>query len=290
MQCAIWGMTWIASSCIALIVSAQQSTDESTWDKFRPHALKAWKTYREQFDCVAISGEELLAYELYFDRISGNAIYTMRNRVRPGRGNAFVRHIIVEKDRCTIIEKPALETEFRLVSEFSSAVPEDKEMIQYHQNRIGSILFPLLYVEGGQIDKILEQGDAKVLAVSVDENAPNLVTVEMEIAENLLCFRSQPVESPKMTKVKVVFDAERLWIVKEYGVDWLGERRIGVSHDMVAFLGCAVPGRSFLGSALYSPDGFVATKTDVVKRNWSIISSEVVSSKIAEAWALVGEK
>lgn len=74
MRSIVIGVAWIAASGIAMQVSAQVAD----WESYKPHALKAWKTYREQFECVGISGEDSsfgMKFELYFDKNSGNAIY-----------------------------------------------------------------------------------------------------------------------------------------------------------------------------------------------------------------------
>jgi hypothetical protein len=280
-------VAWFAASCMPLQVSAQVAD----WEMYKPHALKAWKTYREQFDCVAVSGEDSslgMKYDMYVDKISEIAIITMRRGSR--EKSAFVRHVIVEKNRCTIIEKATSETEFRVVHDFSSLVPEELERVQYHQKRIESVLFPLLYVMGGPIDKIFEQGEGKVLAVSVDEKAPNLVTVELEIAENLLSFYRQQEESPELVKAKVVFDAERLWIIKAHDITWLEGRKFHVRNETVGFLGCAVCSRSTSTSAFPVSEHDHAVQIELTKLTHSLASPELVSSKIAEARALVGEK
>lgn len=271
------------ASFIVLGVSAQ----EHNWDKYKPHALKAWEAYREQFECVAISGKDSAGgykFDFYFDKSSGSALFTMIAGYRP---NQFIKHIIVERDRCTFLEKASNETEFKLVREISTQVTDEQDDVQYSQDRIARILFPSMDVLGKPIDKIVEQGEAKILAVAVDEKTPNLVTVELEISENLLMSGADRVESPELVRIGVIFDAEKLWTIKSYNADWPSGRRYSVNHETVAFLGCAAPNRSTSTSAF--PDGnqdFVV-QIEVSTRTWSIISPELFSSKIAEARALV---
>jgi hypothetical protein len=114
------------------------------------------------------------------------------------------------------------------------------------------------------------------------------VNVETEVGENLLCYSYNHVERSQLVKVKVVFDAERLWIVKTYEINKLSGAWITANNDTVAFLGCAVCSRSVCGNGIMS-DGQSGTAFDVTTQTYSIISPELASSKIAEARALVDE-
>jgi hypothetical protein len=275
-------VAWIVASCITLRVSGQVSD----WDTFKPHALRAWKTYREQFDCVAVSVKGTYTYDLYFDKTAGKAICTARSG-SPNRQES-VRQLIVEEDRGTVIEKGFDESEFRLVDQFSSSVPEEQDALEKHRFEIERVLFRLLLVYGMPIDEILKRGEANILSVSPDREAPNLVAVEMEISEKALHYSWPQTEHPELVKVKVVFDSEKLWVIKSYDVNWPSGRKLDVRNESVGFLGCAVCSRSVWGSSYPGfGDSDRVSQIDVTTLTFSIISSELVRSKIVEAQALI---
>jgi hypothetical protein len=277
-------VAWIAVySSLALDANGQ----EPSWEMYRPHAIRAWKTYREQLVCASVSGEGLYKYIVHSDRISGNALYTTVEGA--SRENRLIRHVIIETDHFAVIEKARTDTKFKLVEDLSFAVPGKRDDINKYHNRIARIMFPSLYVMARPIDELIEGGEAKILSVGTDKLNANLVTVDIEISENILYDRFDQLERPELVKLKVVFDAERLWIIKAYDITWLGGREFSVRNDTVAFLGCAVCSRSVSGSVFPESETASAVQIEETTQTYSIISPEEVRSKIAEARALVDQ-
>jgi hypothetical protein len=287
MRFVVFGPPSITCLYIALSLSAQ----EHTWDYYKLHAEKAWKTYREQFECVSVSGSQATTtYDVFFDKQSGKALLSVIDGV--GKQEKFIEHTILGKGNCVVITNAIREPEWRFTDfrlhKFSPLVPEELGHFQKHQEKVNIALHGLLYVCGLPIEKILGGGEAKILAVTVDEKASSDITVEMEIPENMLLAEIEVVDRQKLLRVKVVFDAEKLWTIKEYVVVWPNEREIKVSNETVGFHGCAVCSRSVLASLVYATDDFDAlTEIREMTQSYAIISPELVTSKIAEAEALV---
>ncbi len=277
----IWS---VAYSTLTLDTNGQ----EFSWEMCKPHATRAWKTYREQFDCVSISGEGMYKYIVHADRISGIALLTMVEGAP--KENKSIRHVLMEMDRCTIIEKAPTDSEFKLTEALSFAVPEEQDDIHRYQDRIERALFSALYIMAKPIDELIEGGEAKILSVSADKTTTNLVKVDIEISENLLYDPSDQLERPELVKLEVVFDAEKLWIIKAYDITWLNGRELNVRNDTVAFLGCAVCSRSISGSVFPESESDSAVQIEEKTQTYSIATREFVRSKIAEARALVGGK